>query len=98
MTLHLHTPSSKAHVEELAARLTDHLRRTPADPWNPVLRSAQVRTLCEVVRAMDRGVISPDLAVRLFDGFRIDGFSFARWLDEMRDEGVYVDLPHRHAA
>ncbi|TNC65039.1 hypothetical protein [Rubellimicrobium roseum] len=98
MPLRLHNPTNDSHIEDLEARLADHLRRTPINPWNPGCRSAQVRALTDVVRAMDRGFVSPELAARLYADVRIDGFCFDRWLDEMRDEGVYVDVTQRLAA
>ena len=98
MHLQIHSPTSEAHIEELQARLEDHLTGAPVDPVDRSATSAIVRTLGDVVRAMDRGSVPVDQARVLFACFRITGFDFDRWLAEMMDEGVYVDAPLHQAA
>ena len=98
MTLHLHNPVNQAHIEDLKDRLASHLTRMPVDPYNRMWTQSVIDTLIDVVRGLDRGVISAQDAQDVFGQFRIPGFSFADWLAEMVEEGVYVDMKLDRAA
>lgn len=91
MRYRLHNPINPAHLEELRDRLTAHLLGVARDPHNPATPQALVRTLTELVRAMDRGAIPAEDVRTIFEQFRVPGFSFDRWLAEMVEEGVYLD-------
>lgn len=92
MSLHLHNPASQAHIEDLKDRLISQLARVPRvidnEDADDLSLTAQ---LVDVVRAMDRGSITPKDALKVFTRHRVPDFSFGRWLVEMADEGVYLD-------
>jgi hypothetical protein len=91
MILHLHNPVNQAHIEDLRDRLTSHLAAAPVDRFNLMEAEAVIRAHVDVVRAFDRGLISADDAERVLTQLRIPGFSLLGWLNDMLDEGVYVE-------
>ncbi|NAZ36219.1 hypothetical protein [Rubellimicrobium sp. CFH 75288] len=93
MRLHLHNPSSLAHLSDLRARLRVQLAVTDPPGYGPREGEALVEALLVVVRRMDEGAISPLQAARFFARYHVPGFSFGRWLRDMVDEGVYVGAP-----
>jgi hypothetical protein len=93
--LYLHNPMSRAHLEDLRDRLVGQLARVATgDDRQQVL----VTDLVDVVRAMDRGSITPKEALDTFARHPVPGFSFGRWLVEMVDEGVYLEDLYNEAA
>jgi hypothetical protein len=98
MLLRLHNPANQAHIEELKDRLNSHLALVPVDPYNRMWTHSVTHALVEVVRGLDRGVISVEDAQAVFGQFRLPGFSFAKWLAEMVDEGIYLDVALDQAA
>jgi len=96
--LYLHNPASQAHIEDLRGRLGEQLGCI-----RPALCSASadlvlIDHLLDVVRAMDTGAITPKDALEVFAHHRVPGFSFGRWLVEMVDEDVYLDILFNEAA
>ena len=92
MSLYLHNPSSQAHIEDLKDRLVSQLYRAPrVIDGNDADDLHLIAQLVDVVRAMDKGSITPKDALEVFSRHRVPGFSFGRWLVEMVDEGVYLD-------
>lgn len=92
MILYLHNPANQAHIEELKDRLVGQLARAPRvidDEETDDL--VLIAHLVDVVRAMDKGSVTPKDALEVFARHRVPGFSFGRWLVEMVDEGVYLD-------
>ena len=98
MFLCLHVPSNFAHLEDLKDRLIGALASAPHAaqplPRNP----AQVETLADVVRAMDNGALTTGQALDIFAQHQLPGFDLERWLAEIMDEGVYLEVHLREAA
>ncbi len=90
MVLYIHTLSSQAHLEDLRDRLIRLAQASSLD-LHTAREDARVERLVAVVRAMDRGDISPATALEVFGRESVPGFSFGRWLVEMVDEGVYLE-------
>ncbi|MBP1805217.1 hypothetical protein [Rubellimicrobium aerolatum] len=94
MLLHLHNPTSEAHLEDLRDRIAGALPPLASDRDR-----LRVERLVEVVRAMDEGHLTPRQAAEAFARDRLPGFCLDRWLADMVDEGVYVERsPARRAA
>ena len=96
MTLYLHNPASQAHLDELKDRLTGQPTSMSSSDAPDRREDMEVEMLLEVVRSMDKGVVTPREAI---DTFTRHGFvSFTRWLVDMLDEGVYLDTRLSKAA
>ncbi|EYD73846.1 hypothetical protein Rumeso_04581 [Rubellimicrobium mesophilum DSM 19309] len=93
--LYLHNPASEAHIEDLLDRLTGQIAQAPQGAGQ---QRVPVADLVEVVRAMDRGDLTPKQALKVFAHHSVPGFSFGRWLVEMVDEGVYLEDIYNEAA
>ena len=63
----------------------------PYDPFDDTNELRVVRKLAGIVRAMDKGVLSPNAVQKSFTEHPIPGFCFERWLREMVEEGIYSD-------
>jgi hypothetical protein len=87
----LHNATSQAHIEDLRDRLSRPLADAFPRPHDTSRADAVAATLAEVVRAMDKGMISARDVESVFAQFRIPGFRFEKWLAEMVDEGVYLN-------
>ena len=96
MALYLHNPASDAHLQDLRDRLASEPVGDPAAWSHASQEPDRIERLVEVVRSMDRGVISPHEAQETFTRHGVP--SFSRWLDDMLDEGVYLDGPVSKAA
>ena len=91
MTVYLHNPTSIAHLEDLRDQLFAALASVPHTGRKPEEDAALVEALVEVVRAIERGVITTKDALEVFAQQRVPGFRFGRWIVEMVDEGVYLE-------
>ncbi|TNC47399.1 hypothetical protein FHG66_16770 [Rubellimicrobium rubrum] len=94
----LHNPLSHAHLEDLRDRLARVMMESPRRPEDPSRADAVVKALTDVVRAFDRGSLSPEDTRAVFDQFHLPGFRFDTWLDEMLDKGVYLEGTRSRAA
>lgn len=94
----LHNPVSAAHIENLLDRLSGCPTVTSGHSQGGSGNGALVRGLVEVVRAMDRGALSVEAAQSAFASQRLSGFSFSQWLEEMVEEGVYLEMQLDRAA
>lgn len=54
--------------------------------------------MVDVVRGLDRGSLTAGDAFEVFNQHRVPGFDFGRWLAEMLDEGVYLEVVLERAA
>ena len=84
-------PVNQAHIDDLKYRLSGHLVFAPYDPFDDTNELRVVRKLAGIVRAMDKGVLSPNAVQKSFTEHPIPGFCFERWLREMVEEGIYSD-------
>ncbi len=95
LILCLHIPGSVAHLDELRDRLASHLGST----WHACESTSDqdlIETLLDVVRAMDRGDLTP---MKVDETFTRYGFpSFGQWLRDMLDEDVYLHADLRRVA
>ena len=98
MFLCLHVPSSSAHLEDLKDRLLGALATAPRELSVDARDRALLESLVDAVRAMDSGALTATDTATLFARRPVPGFDFGRWLDEMMDEGVYVETAFRAAA
>ena len=92
MLLYLHNPANQAHIEDLKDRISAQLALAGAASGDSAQDRILVSQLVDVVRAMDKGSLTPKDALDVFARHRVPGFSFGKWLIEMVDEGVYLDI------
>jgi hypothetical protein len=94
----LHNPSSQAHLEDLQDRLAQSLSGRPSWSNDGTKAEALITTVAQVVRAMDLGLLTVEEVRAVLSSFQIPEFSIERWLEEMVDEGVYLDSKLAQAA
>jgi hypothetical protein len=87
----LHNPSSQAHLEDLQDRLAHSLTSPLPQRHDTAGADALIQTVTQVVRAMDAGLLSFDEVRSVLSSFHLPGFSIERWMDEMIEEGVYLE-------
>lgn len=94
----LHNPISQAHLEDLQDRLSQSLAGVPSQPHGASGADGLTQTVVNVVRAMDVGLLSFEEVRAVLSPLHISGFSIERWMDEMVDEGVYLEVGLAQAA
>lgn len=67
-----------------------HLADAPKNPLAHTRSDALIGALVDVVKAMDKGAISAGDTKEVFAHFRIPGFSFQVWLEQMMEKGIYL--------
>jgi hypothetical protein len=60
-------------------------------PHDPTGAEALILAVTQVVRAMDAGLLSLEDMQAVLSSFHLPGFCIGRWMDEMVEEGVYLE-------
>lgn len=96
VSLCLHSASSFAHLEDLKDRMFGDLGAEPHATRGK--EQELVETLGDVARRLDRGAPTTGNVLEAFAQLRVPEFDLGRWLAEMLDEGVYLEVVFERAA